>query len=415
MKKTFATSVLALSSATCFTTAFATESNNFENASEITGKTSVNHVEAPGVVENDKFKVTPIGTLLMDGGLFSSPQKKEFPDGVCIPDVRLGLTARIGNNWNAKIELGYAYGKVLLKDMWMQYDFSTTDQIRVGLQMQHFGYQNSTAACMKVTMIEPISNTVFNEGHMIGVTWYHNADKYYTTLSAHAESKASSVTLGKDEMIREGYGVRTRIVARPVHREGLMVQAGISGAFLTPQYNGSAGKEDTHDSFTFGANFPTKITLRPAVNATVSHSMNLWKFTPELMLCYGKYAIESQYYFMQVNRRMNLPYYRAMGAYATLRGILFGTDYSYNMAVAGIATPHPRSLEGVVCYNYTSLSDRKAGILGGRVNDLSVGFNYYINKYMVAKLRYSNTHTWDRAETGNMMLNAFQARLQLIF
>lgn len=363
---------------------------------------------------SDKFSVKPLGTLLLDGGLFISPQKSSFPDGVAIPDVRLGVAGSIGK-WSAKIELSYAYGKVTLKDIWMQYTFSKQDYIRAGLQMQHFGYQNSQAACQKITMIEPICNTVFNEAHMIGVEWYHSADKYFTTLSAHAEPKASSVTLGKDEMIREGYGLRTRIVARPLHRDGLMVQAGVSGAFLTPQYNGSSSKADTHDSFTFNGNFPTKVTILSAINAKVSNAMNLWKFSPELMLCYGRAALESQYYYMQVNRRKDLTAFHAMGAYATLRGILIGSDYRYNMGVAGIDTPAKGSLEAYASYNYTSLSDARSQIFGGRLNDISVGLNYYINKYMVAKLRYSYTHTWDRAGVEPMSLNAIQARLQLIF
>ncbi len=363
---------------------------------------------------DNKVKFSPVGTLVMDGALFASPQKSDFPDGAAIPDVRLGVMADMGK-WCAKIEAGFAYGKVLLKDVWMQYTFSQSDQIRVGLQMQHFGYQNSTAACMKVTMIEPICNTIFNDPHMIGVTWYHNADKFFTTLSAHAEPKASSVVLAADEMIREGYGLRSRVVARPIHKDGVMVQVGMSGAFETPQFNGSSSGKDTHDSFSFSANFPTKVVQRSAISATVSRAMNMWKLTPELMLCYKRIALESQYFFAQVNRRDNLQAFRTYGAYGTLRGILFGKDYSYNMGLAGIATPAKGSLEAVASYNYTCLSDAKAAIMGGRVNDLSVGFNYYINKFMIAKLRYSLTHTWDRADVSPMTLNAFQGRLQVIF
>lgn len=359
----------------------------------------------------DKIKFAPVGTLLLDGALYATPQKADFPDGVAIPDARLGVQATMGK-WSAKIEAGYAYGKVLLKDMWMQYTFSPSDCLRAGLQMHHFGYQNSTAACMKVTMIEPISNTIFNEPHMIGITWYHSADKYFITLSAHAEPKASTVILAPDEMTQEGYGLRSRIVARPIHKDGIMLQAGVSGAFLTPQYS---GKPDTHDSFSFGANFPTKVVQQSAIKATVDHAMNLWKFTPELMFCYRRAAIESQYFFMQVNRRQGLPAYRAIGAYATLRGLILGSDYTYSMALAGIATPAKGSLEAVASYNYTSLTHPASGIYGGRLNDLAVGFNYYINRYMIAKLRYSYTHTWDRDATAPASLNAIQARLQLIF
>ena len=42
-------------------------------------------------------------------------------------------------------------------------------------------------------------------------------------------------------------------------------------------------------------------------------------------------------------------------------------------------------------------------------------FNYYINKYMIARLHYSYTHTWDRAGAKPMTLNGFMARLQVIF
>lgn len=359
------------------------------------------------------FSVVPVGTLVMDGAAFASPEKGKFVSGVAIPDVRLGAAVNYGK-WGAKIEAGFAYGKILLKDVWMQYRFSDSDNLRIGLQMQQFGYQNATAACMKVTMIEPISNTIFNEPHMIGVQWFHSADKYFTVLSAHVEPKSSTLLTGKDEMTRQGYGFRTRLVVRPWHSQGKMLQVGLSGAYLSPQYNRGAD-DDTHDAFSFNANFPTKVTLVSAIGATVTQARNLWKFTPELMACYGRTAIETQYFFQQINRKEGLTPFKAIGAYVTLRGLMIGHDYDYSMGLAGIDTPRKGSLEGVVSYNYTSLTDRKAGIFGGRVNDVAVGVNYYFNKYIIGKFRYSFTHAWDRHDTEPTDLNAFQVRLQLIF
>ena len=107
--------------------------------------------------------------------------------------------------------------------------------------------------------------------------------------------------------------------------------------------------------------------------------------------------------------------YRAYGAYATLRGIAIGNDYKYNMGLAGIDTPGKGTLEGMVSYNYTCLSDASAAIFGGRVSDVSCGVNYYFNRYITGKLRYSYTHTWDRAGVDPMSLNAVQLRLQVIF
>ena len=69
----------------------------------------------------------------------------------------------------------------------------------------------------------------------------------------------------------------------------------------------------------------------------------------------------------------------------------------------------------MLSYNYTSLSDSSCGIFGGRMNDFSVTFNYYINKYMLARLHYSYTYVWNRAGADPTTLNGFMARLQVIF
>ena len=85
------------------------------------------------------------------------------------------------------------------------------------------------------------------------------------------------------------------------------------------------------------------------------------------------------------------------------------------MPDAGLSTPKKGALECVLNYNYTTLTDASAGVYGGRMNDLSFTFNYYINKYMIARLHYSYTHTWGRADAPSMSVNGFMARLQVIF
>ena len=361
------------------------------------------------------LSITPIGTLLLDGAVFAGEDKKDFPDGVAIPEVRLGFQLGYGK-WSGKLEAGFAYGKVGLKDCYLQYDFNPRHFLRAGLMLHHFGYQNSTAACMKVTFYEPLSNSVFNEAHQIGVSYYYHSPKWFATAAVHAEPMATTVLMGPDQLTHLGVGARARLVARPVINDINKIQVGFSGAFATPQYARSADSDgDPHDLFTFGANFPSKVVQMRAIESRVSHSRNLFKLTPELMLNHGRVALETQYFWMQVNRHDGLNPYRAQGAYVNLRGLILGKTYPYSDTLAGIGTPSAGSLEAVLSYNYTSLSDATAGILGGRVNDLSCTVNYYINRYMVAKLRYSYTHTFDRAGFDPESINAIQARLQFIF
>lgn len=362
--------------------------------------------------DEPKLKINPTGRILLDGALYASPQKYEFKDGFAIPDVRLGAKAQYGK-WKAKIDVGFAYNKVGLKDVYFEYDFNEKNLLRGGSFIHQYGLQSATSSSMKPTMEEPISNAVFNDSRQIGLMYVYNGDKFFGTGSVHVEPKATTVVLRPDQFTQEGWGFRSRLVARPLHETGKVVQVGFSGGFATPQ---NVNDPNTpHNSFQFKSNFPTRVAQVTAIDATVDHAMNLWKFTPELLLNYGPVALETQYFFQRVNRREGLHAYTSQGAYATLRGLILGGDYNYSMPDAGLATPKKGSLECVLSYNYTSLTDASAGIYGGRLNDLSCTFNYYINKYMIARLHYSYTHTWDRAGAGSMTLNGFMARLQIIF
>ena len=350
----------------------------------------------------------------MDGALYASPQKELFKDGVAIPDVRLGAKLKYGN-WDAKIDVGFAYNKVGLKDLYIGYNFSDQALVRVGSFIHQYGLQSATSSSMKPTMEEPVSNAVFNDARQLGAMFVYYPEDFLATLSVHAEPSASTTVLTPTQFNQEGYGVRSRLVYRPIHSEGNTVQVGISGAFATPQKNVDDDGDDVHDGFRFKSNFPTRVAQVTAIDALVDHSMNMWKFTPELLLSTGPVALEAQYFYNRVNRRHELHSFTGQGAYCTLRGLILGDNYSYAMYDGGLATPKPKSLECVLDYNYTKLSDKKAAIYGGRLNDVSVTFNYYINKYMIARLHYSYTHVWDRAGVGPRSLNAFMARLQVIF
>lgn len=69
------------------------------------------------MAQNDepKFKINPTGRILLDGAIYATPQKPQFKDGFAIPDVRLGAKMQYGK-WKAKIDVGFAYNKVGLKD-----------------------------------------------------------------------------------------------------------------------------------------------------------------------------------------------------------------------------------------------------------------------------------------------------------
>lgn len=370
-------------------------------------------IAMPMMAQSDdepKLTVKPTGRILLDGAMYAGQTHDLFKPGFAIPDARVGVSAGYGK-WKAKLDIGYAYGKVGLKDIYLEYNINDENLIRGGNFIHQYGLQSSTSSSMKCTMAEPTSNEVFNAPRQLGAMYEYNGDKVLATASFHVESQ--SIFLAPNQMGKEGYGILSRIVARPVHSDGKTVQIGISGGFATPQYSSDANLN--HHSYTLEGAFPTSVDKVTALSATVDNAMNMFKFTPELLLSYDRVALESQYFFNRYNRRNHLHAFTGQGAYVTARGLLKGSKYGYDMVDGGLATPEPGSLECVLSYNYTTLSNPHAGVYGGRMNDVSATLNYYINKYMIFRFRYSYTHRWDSNAGPSVDLSAFQARLQIIF
>ena len=357
----------------------------------------------------DEFKVSPSGRILIDGGLFDSKNNK-FVDGVAVPDLRVGAKASYGK-YKAKLDIGYSYGKVSLKDVFIERQFSPSSLVRLGYFVHQFGLQSSTSSSMKITMEEPASNEAFFNSRLIGAMYIHDKNDFFAAASVHVESEAMKQS--SDQMGEQGYGAMTRLVYRPLRNEGAIFHVGLSGAYESPRYN--SNQDLNHKSFVLGANFPSRIAKVKALQATITDANNLFKFTPEVAAAYGPIGLESQYYYLSVNRDNGAHNYKASGAYGIVRGLIKGGNYKYSSSDSGIATPAPGSLECVASYNYTDMSDAKADIRGGRLNDVALGVNYYINKYMIWRFRYSYTHVTNRANVENQTLNSFQTRFQIIF
>ncbi len=363
--------------------------------------------------EEPKLSLRPSGRILMDAALYISPQKELFPDGAAIPEARLGAQMTYGD-WKASLDVCYSYAKIGLRNMWIEYGWDKNNSIRFGNFIHQYGYQSHSHS-LKVTFEQPTAAWLFTPGLQLGAMYVHYDPRFYAAASVHVESAALQQVVNAPLFNQQGYGLLTRLVYRhaPAGSDRFW-HVGLSGGFATPQRN-VKDNEDIHDGFTMSANWPTKVVQLQEIGVTVDKSMNLFKFTPELVGACGRFAFEGQYFFQQINRRESLKAFRAQSGYATLRGLILGKGYSYTSSSAQIATPAPKSLECVVDYNYSTLCDSRAGIFGGRSNTITATLNYYINPYITARLNYFHAHAWDRSGHDPMTVNGFQARLMVLF
>lgn len=366
--------------------------------------------------EEAKFKVVPSGRILIDGALYASPQKYLFKDGMAIPEARLGAKMYYGK-WSSWIDVGFAYGKIGLRNMWIQYDFNENNNVRVGNFLQPFGYQSPTTANNKPTFEQPIASALFTPGLQLGLMYTFKNRSFYSASAFHVESSALTNVMNYPLFNQQGYTILTRFVWRDKN-SGLenhpIIQAGLSLGFSSPDRH-LIDNVDIHHGFTNSALFPTKVSSETAISAVVGEARNRFKLTPELLLSYKRIALESQYFFQTIDRKNNLRNVNFQSAYITLRGILLGGDYTYDSGQAILMNPKKNTLECVADYNYSTLTDTKAGIYGGRANSFNLTFNYYFNPYITARLNYTFTHVWGKEDIASLTQNAFQLRLMVLF
>ena len=202
--------------------------------------TAVNAQEEP------KLSIKPSGRILFDAAYINPQnQKDELKSGVAIPDMRVGVGFSYGK-WKAKLDIGYAYGKVGLKDVFVQYDFDKLNSIRGGYFIHQYGFQSSTSSSFKETMEEPQSNAVFNNDRTLGVMYEYNGKKFLATASVIVETEA--MKRPTDEIGNEGIGAQTRLLYRPFTERGKMFQVGVSGGIDGARYSSTEGQN--HKQFT---------------------------------------------------------------------------------------------------------------------------------------------------------------------
>ena len=360
--------------------------------------------------DQPKLEVRPVARLLMDAVLVDAgSENKDLNDGFAVPDVRIGVAAKYGD-WSATIEAGMQFGKVTPMDMYIRRDFSPTDYARAGFFVNQYGLQAAYSSSLKTGMEEPRSNMALAHNYQLGAEYVHHDSKFFGSLCFFSE-KESMMRAG-NETGNQGVGVVARLVYRPLHDDnGNILAIGISGGLQTAQYN--KDNELNHRQITLMSTYPTRVSSVAAQKAEITDARFMAEFTPELTASYGRWCFEGQYYFNQVNRRNSLPAFIGSGAYGMVRTIIKGKPYQHNDDFCMTAIPQGGTMELCLGYSYSDLNSRKAQIRGGIVNDYSLVFNYYINNYILWRVRGSVTTAKARTGFEDNTVSILETRLQI--
>lgn len=358
--------------------------------------------------EGSKVTFRPTARALFDAAAYA-PSDSDFVAGVCCPDVRLGAMANF-DNFEVRADISMRFGKFYPADIYLQWNINPHSFLKGGYFVHQFGLQSATGASHKIGMEEPIAQSALGELRLLGAMYVWNNAKLHFAGSLFGQS--SSMTEHANTLGKSGFGAMARIAWHPMASTGNIFQVGATALMQSPNYSG-----DKHNPIsTFGAQFPTKVSNVNCVSARVDEVKSIFKISPELLWSRGRWAAESQFYYMNVGRKLSLPSFAAKGAYVQGRVLLNrGAEYGYSAAPGYLATPRPGSWEIVAGWSWLDLDCNHAEIYGGRANSASLTLNYYLNKYITWRVNYNYTRRSSSAALAARDVNIFQTRIQFVF
>ena len=331
--------------------------------------------EAPK--EEKKLNLSVGGRFYMDGAVYF---KDETPlsNGVGMSDLRIGLKAKYGK-WDGKIDVGFANSKVSMKDVFAQYNFAGNSYMRAGHYAEPFGidYMESSSNIKFITA--GATTQAFAPGRKLGVEYIGWTKNLWFAGGVFSDKDINNSTKGND-----GYAFTGRMVFNPLQDPGKILHIGAAGSYRRADANGfDADGEDNPRNINYASNAETYIESTKFISATIDDAKNQVKYALELIGGIGPVNFQGEFFQSFVNRENDLKRYDAKGAYGQIGVLALGGDYTYSAAWARTASPKAGALEFVVRYNWTDLNNDKSAIYGGKMNDISVAANYYLNKYIV--------------------------------
>lgn len=355
-----------------------------------------NRIFAQKKAEDNALQWRLIGRVFMDGGFFMN-DTSSLGNAFMVNDLRLGTVVKIYDDWEAKIELGYGNGKVSLKDVYLGYSWKG-HVFRLGHQYEPFGYARVGSANYRF-MSNDVADRVLGNSRKWGLSYSY--DRQYWNVMAGVYSDGDIQSSVKFD---QGYVLTAKVIGRPLVDDGRLIHIAVAPRF-----------SDSEDEVSFSGGVPTDLLTSSANNwldATVDRVKNQWKMDLECIMLYDKWYFQGQYYLVHLNRCC-VNDFNGQGGYAQAGYLLLGEKHNYNQVTGMMGNPAPGSLELLVRYGNADLNN--ASICGGRLSEVTVGMNYFVNKYIAGKINYTRMMVGKTSPRGGDNFDLIQARLQFNF
>ncbi len=346
--------------------------------------------------ENGNFKLKIGGRIMNDWGWFSEDNDVKRAigdqvDGTEFRRARMYTSGTIYENIGFKAQYDFAGGDVDFKDVYIELKkIPYLGHFRVGHFKEPFSLEELTSS-KYITFMERSLNNVFSPSRNTGFMLYNHAlDKRMTWAGGIFRNSDSFGDSEGDGSTEGNYSFSGRITGLPWYKdEGRkLIHTGFSYTYQNAFENAIDfdSTPETHlaDDFVDTGSFAAEYSNR---------------FNPELAIVYGPFSFQGEYSFVDVDLKRSMdsdPDFS--GFYGYFSYFLTGENRKYKRENGVFSRVKPNknfrwgrekgkgAIELAARYSELDLSDE--GIDGGRLQDLTLGVNWYLNPNTRVMLNY---------------------------
>ncbi len=300
-------------------------------------------------------------------------------DTIRVRRARLGATGRLDDNWSYTSEIDFAENGVDYKDMYLRHNNIGGGRLSIGQLKVPFSLEELTSS-NNITFMERSSPNLFSLSRRIGVHYSTSGDNY--TFAAMGFGQAIGGGDGGDE----GLGIGARVTFTPMKGENSVFHLG-------------AGFQnyDTTNSNTTTMRFRQRPESRPdgsrlidTGNITAVDSVFAWNLEGAWQS--GPFSVQGEYFSNRVKRDAQ-PNATFDGYYIYGSYFLTGENRRYSGGTfSGPRVGEKGAWELAARYSSTNLDDAGAAILGGEMNNFTIGVNWYPRNNVRFMFNYINVN-----------------------
>ena len=334
-------------------------------------------------------------TRVFINGAYFFENKNKMSNGTHLRKGRLAFKVNLWTDWYTEWDIDMAEGVVEAKDMFLEYHGFKNAYIKFGHFKMPFGL-NILTSSRYIPFPERAYNALaFKMGRRLAFEYGRWSNFWNFRGAIYGQTFDTKKNKIKDET---GGGVAARFATAPIQTKTTILHAGISGVWTKP--------DDQTNVVSFDSEPETKIGDTEILDTDYIRNV---KYTTRMGLegaaVYRNFHLQGEYNLVNVKRMTGFKDATFSAGYVYLLWDITGERRTWDKRQGEFHQLLPNdnkkgAWELGLRFSNLNLSDTKAGILGGRANNYTLGMNWYPNPNMVFQLNYTYVMTSPNA-TGN--------------